>query len=137
MPNFHEDFRRDMVPPSERSTGLVFAGVAFLIAAFSYRTFAVWTSALGLSLGLIVLSLFAPAVLKPLNLLWFRLSTMLYKVFNPLVMWVLYLVAIVPAGILMQLFRDPLQTRRQGNRNTYWLHVSSDDAKIGSMKDQF
>jgi hypothetical protein len=136
MANFHEDFRRDVVPPSERSTGLVFAGVAFLIAALSYRTFAVWTSALALSLGLMALSLFAPAVLKPLNLLWFRLSTMLYKVFNPLVMWILYLVAIVPAGILMQLFRDPLQTRRQGNRNTYWLHVSS-DAKIGSMKNQF
>jgi hypothetical protein len=136
MANFHEDFRRVMVPPSERSTGLVFAGVTLFIAALSYRTFAVWTSALGLSLGLMALSLFAPAVLKPLNLLWFRLSTMLYKVFNPLVMWVLYLVAIVPAGILMQLFRDPLQTRRQGNRNTYWLHASS-DAKIGSMKNQF
>src|SRR6476646_6826587 len=110
MANFHEHFgQHDIVPPSARSTGLVFAAVGTLIAGICYRTPAVWVPATLLALGFLILSLLAQAALMPLNLLWFSFSKVLYKLVNPVVMLLMYAIAIVPAGLLMQRFRDPLQ----------------------------
>jgi len=136
MANFHEDFaHRDIVPPSERSTGLVFAAVASLVAVVRYRTPAVWLPAGTLALGFLLLSLLAPTVLRPLNLLWFRLSMVLYKVVNPVVMLLMYALAVVPTGLIMQRFRDPLQAKQQRHSKTYWQRPG--DSMAGSMKNQF
>ena len=137
MTNFHEDFaHRDIVPPSERSTGLVFTAMTGLVAVLWYRTPAVWVPAGILALGFLFLSLLAPTVLRPLNLLWFRLSMVLYRIVNPVVMLLMYALAIVPAGLIMQRFRDPLQTKPQRDSKSYWLQRPS-DSTAGSMKNQF
>jgi hypothetical protein len=134
MANFHEDYQlSESVPPRERLTGLALAGAAGLIAAIWYRSQIVWLTAGTLALVLALLSLVAPALLKPLNLFWFRFSLLLHKVTNPIVMVLLYAVAIVPAGLIMQLLRDPLRARRDPSLTTYW----TDKGEFHSMRDQF
>ncbi len=136
--NFHESFSQDAVkPPSERSTGLVFVAVALLIAYLRRDHPTVLVSALGAAGALALLSAFAPTLLRPLNLLWFRFSLLLHKVVNPLVMFTIFAVVFVPGGFLMRLFRDPLRARRDPQLTTYWVERTEDDGVPSSMRHQF
>ena len=133
--NFHEKFDRpETALPSDRSTGLVFAAVA-LIVAYMTRDFAIApVVSLAIASAFVGLSLIAPSVLRPLNVAWMRFAGLLAVVVNPVVMLLLFAVSIVPAGFLMQLVRDPLR-RRRGAGSTYWIPVEPNAAS--SMKNQF
>ena len=102
--NFHESFAAgDVKPPSERATGLVFAAVA-LVVAFSWRrTEALMWWALAIAAALALVSLMAPRLLKPLNILWFKFGLLLHRIVNPLVMFALFALVFVPAGAIMRL----------------------------------
>ncbi len=136
--NFHEDFAREEVaPPSERSTGLVFAGVAALVGAFNYDRPAVLTACLGIAAALALVSWLRPALLRRLTILWFRFSLLLYRIVNPIVMLLMYVIAIVPTGLLMQIWRDPLRSKRAGSETSYWFDREPADSASGSMENQF
>jgi hypothetical protein len=112
----------------------VFAAVA-LIMAYVTRDLAIALVAfLAIASAFVGLSLIAPSVLRPLNIAWMRFARLLAAVVNPVVMLLLFAVAIVPAGLLMQLVRDPLR-RRRGADSTYWIPVEPNAAS--SMKNQF
>jgi hypothetical protein len=136
--NFHESFSRgDVKPPSERATGLVFTAIAVLVGYWGRHTpLVVWLAGAA-ALVFLALSAFAPSLLKPLNLLWFRFSLLLHKVMSPLVMFVIFVVAFIPFGLLMRLWHDPLRKHRAGT-GTYWVERTprADEAK-GSMVNQF
>lgn len=124
----------DVPMPSERSTGLVFTGVA-LVAAYFLRSM---PSALGAALatagGFGLVSLLRPTLLRQLNIAWFRLSMLLNRIVSPIVMLILFCVTIVPFGVAMQLRRDPLRRRRtQGD--TYWIARTNETP--GCMSRQF
>lgn len=134
--NFHERYDRDELPlPSERSTGLVFTAVALVIAILWRSSPIVFIGALGAAVIFGTLALVTPSVLRPLNIAWMRFAVLLGKVMNPIIMFVLYAVVIVPAGLVMQLRYDPLRRRRDGAAKTYW--VESKSTKGSSMRNQF
>lgn len=136
--NFHEQLDRAEVPlPSDRATGLVFAGVS-LIVAFLWRSNPIaLTAALALAALLAAISFVAPFTLHPLNVAWMRFALLLSKVVNPIVMLVLFAIAIIPFGLVMQLFRDPLR-RRKGEVASYWLPVDSTErSRSSNMTQQF
>src|SRR5262245_14138924 len=136
--NFHESFEQGSIkPPSERSTGLTLAAVTLLIAYLWRDNPAVLVSAVSAGGVLAFLSAFAPALLRLPNLLWFRFSMLLQKVVNPIVMLTLFAVVVVPGGLLMRLFRDPLRARRDPKLTTYWVERTEDDAGACSMRHQF
>ena len=135
--NFHERFAAaDVKPPTERATGLVFAAVA-VIVAFLWRNEppTPWW-ALGVAAVLAFVSLVAPALLKPLNLLWFKFGILLHRVVNPVVMFLLFALVFVPAGALMRLWHDPLRLRRRPEAQTYWIYRANEHS-TGSMTNQF
>jgi hypothetical protein len=134
--NFHEDFHGDEIPlPSERSTGLVFTAVA-LIAAYFLRGWppALWM-ALATALALLTVSLLAPDLLAGANRAWMRFAMLLNKVVSPVVMGVLFVLTIIPFGLVMQLRRDPLRSKRHDGP-TYWID-RTETPKPGSMTQQF
>ena len=136
--NFHESFAQGAIkPPSERSTGLVLVAVTLLIAYLWHDNPAVLVSAVCAGGVLALLSAFAPALLRPLNLLWFRFSMLLHKVVNPIVMFAIFAVVFVPGGRLMRFFRDPLRARRDPKLTTYWVERTGDDERPCSMQHQF
>ena len=79
--NFHESFAQGAIkPPSERSTGIVFVAVALLIAYLRRDNETVLLAAAGVAGVLALLSAFEPALLRPLNILWFRFSMLLHRI---------------------------------------------------------
>ncbi|MGD9827434.1 MAG: hypothetical protein AB7E70_04025 [Hyphomicrobiaceae bacterium] len=135
--NFHELYSEAELPlPSARSTGFVFAVVALIVALIFRRHFWVLMPALGAAGVFAATAQFAPRLLEPLNRAWFRFSILLSRVMNPVVMFVLFAVVIVPAGLLMRLFRDPLRSRRATERSSYWIERGPDHGS-SSMRNQF
>jgi hypothetical protein len=136
--NFHEAYSGPAVaPPTERATGLVFAAMALIVALIWRSNSTVLGWGLGLAAGLTLASLVAPSLLKPLNIAWFKFGMLLHKVVNPVVMMALFLVAIVPAGLIMQLVRDPLQRRRKPGGESYWIKPDPASEAPRSMKNPY
>ena len=136
--NFHESFAGGEVnPPSERATGLVFTGVALIVAVLWRNSPTVLWSALGIAVMLAAVSFLAPAFLKPLNILWFKFGLLLHRVVNPIVMFAVFALVFVPAGAIMRLRHDPLRVRRARDVSSYWIDRGGSADTAGSMTNQF
>jgi hypothetical protein len=88
-------------------------------------------------MGLTAVSLFAPILLKPLNILWFQLGLLLHRVVNPVVLFAVFALVFVPAGMVMRIWRDPLRSRRTTAASSYWIDRSENKDTTGSMINQF
>ena len=136
--NFHENYASgEIKPPSERSTGLVFAAVAFLFAALWRNSPTAPWVAVSAGLGLAAVSLIAPVLLRPISSLWFRFGLALHRVVNPVVMLAVYAAIFVPAGVIMRLWRDPLRSTRATGASTYWIERRKNGHAEESMINQF
>ena len=136
--NFNDSYAGgEIKPPSERSTGLVFAAVAALVALLWRNSATVPWLALGIAVGLAAISLIAPSLLKPLNIIWFRFGLLLHRIVNPIVMFTIFALVFVPAGIIMRIWRDPLRSRRMRAVSSYWIDRKEANGPTGSMTNQF
>ena len=136
--NFHEEYRHeDVPPPSERSTGFVFACVALIIGAFFYDDLMVLALCWAVAAVLALVSWRVPKLLGPLNRIWFRFSLLLHRIVNPVVMLLMYVVAIIPFGMVMQLIRDPLRAKPGKGLESYWIEKPAEDREKTSMTNQF
>jgi uncharacterized membrane protein len=135
--DFHEHYEHEAPPlPSDRSTGLVFTGVA-LVLAWVWRHDQIYLTAALIAAGVLALiSVLVPMVLRPLNIAWMKLAMVLNMVMSPVIMGVLFLVAIVPAGLIMQMRYDPLRKKRRADATSYWIERKSSDLP-SSMGNQF
>lgn len=79
-------------------TGIVFALIAVLVNL--YTTSEVW---LFIAVGFLVLSLLMPAVLKPLAWLWFGLAKVLSWVSSRIVLFLVFWLIVVPAGLFRKM----------------------------------
>ena len=124
---------------SNRSFGAVFATVFGLIGAFGlWRGTAAWPYWLGAAAVFAIVTLFAPAVLAPLNRLWMRLAIALSKVTTPVVMAVLFFGTVLPTGLVMRLLgKDPLRLKWDAKASSYWIERSPPGPPPDSLKDQF
>jgi hypothetical protein len=135
--NFHESYPGSEVkPPSDRSTGLVFAAVAVIVALLWRNSPMVPWLALGIAAALGAISLVAPILLKPLNILWFKFGLLLHRLVNPIVMLIIFALVFVPAGMIMRIWRDPLRSRRTAS-SSYWIDRNEGGGTAGSMTNQF
>ena len=134
--NFHESFDRPDLPlPSDRSTAFVFAGVG-LVVAYLWRAHAIVPYvALGVAALFAAAGVLAPKVIRPLNIAWMKLALLMSRIMNPIVMLLLFATVIVPAGLLMQLRRDPLRKIKRATDTSYWLERKPDAGQ--SMTNQF
>ena len=137
----HEDIRREhkIEGSSDRSFGLVFAGVFTIVAALNaWRGGAAWPWWLGGAAAFAAVALAYPAALGPANRAWLKLGLLMFKVVNPIVMLVLYVVTIVPIGLIMRATgRDPLRLRLDRESGSYWILREPPGPAPASMKNQF
>jgi hypothetical protein len=121
---------------SERGFGLVFFCFFLIVAAwplFSGETPRLW--ALAVAFIFVVLALVRPAVLTPLNRLWFQFGLLLGKIVSPIVMSLVFFLTVLPTGIIMRLLgKDLLNRRIDRSAPSYW--VKREDP-VGSMRNQF
>ena len=140
-PTTHENFSREeiVIRSSERSFAIVIAGALGLLMLLNW-----WHDGRGWPwLGGVAVLFFAagyicPAVLKPLNWLWFKFGLLLHSIVNHIVMALLFYAAVWPTGLIMRaLGKDPLRLRREPERSSYWIARQPPGPEPETMKDQF
>jgi hypothetical protein len=124
---------------SERSFGLVFA-IAFTVIAVwplaAGEAVRLW--ALPVALTFLILGFTWPAVLRPLNIAWFRLGLLLGIVMTPVVMAVLYVTTFLPTSLVLRFIgRDTLSLKREPERASYWVERGKSAPGQSTMKRQF
>jgi hypothetical protein len=108
---------------SNRSFGFVFMVVFLIVGVWPawyegpVREWALWVAFIFGAVSLII-----PAVLTPLNRLWFFFGLLLHKIVNPLVMGVLFFGVVMPMGVIMRLFgKEFLFLTFNKKAKSYWL----------------
>lgn len=139
--NTHEQIDREdeVITSSDRSFGFVFAALFAIIAglrAWKAEADALWWIAPAAAFAL--LAVFRATALAPLNRLWSRFGLLLSRVVTPVVMLVLFAIAIVPVGMVLRLARkDPMKLRRDPAAATYWQDHDTTPRSRDRMRDQF
>ncbi len=117
-------YGREPVPGSERGFGLVVGTVLLLIAARGWWLHdpGVWQPLVAsVGAALVVLGMVRPRSLGALNRAWFRFGMLLGRIVAPVVMGAIFLLTVVPTGLLLRLLRrDPLRRRDRGEQS-YWI----------------
>jgi len=139
--NFHESLAREpeVKSGSNRAFGLVMAGACCLIAGLGFWSGSSrWPYWLAAAIVFAIAAGLWPAILVPLNRLWFRLGRLLHRVVNPLVMGLLFFVVITPYGLLMRLFgKRPLALEFDRGAASYWLARNTNELQPGPMTRQY
>ena len=139
--DLHEDFKREgeIQLGSPRAFGIVFCIVFLAIAIWpiaSDGTIHLW-SLITASLFLL-LAIFVPNYLQPLNRMWFRFGLLLHKVVNPIIMGFLFFFTITPIAVIFRIIgKDPLNRDFDQNLETYWIKRNPKELTSDSMKKQF
>ena len=121
----HEDYRRRSAVKrsSNRAFGLVFAAVFALIALWPLLQGdgpRWWALAAGA--GFAGLAAMAPRSLAPANRLWHALGMLLGRLVNPLVMGLIFYLAVTPTGLILRLLgKDPLRLKWDPDAASYWI----------------
>lgn len=126
-------------PGSDRSFGLIVGGILFLIAVYQYFTDVSWFLYLGLpGAALMLAALAIPKILHPLNIAWTRLGILLGSIVTPIVMLLVYVVTIIPIGLLIRISgKDLLRLKREEEAVSYWIDRDPPGPSAESLKDQF
>jgi len=123
---------------SEKSLGIVFACVCALVGGLRwYHDHGAfwWFVAAAV---FFCLAMFWNAPLKPLNWFWHRLGILLFTITNPIIMGVVFFVAVVPTGLLMRAFgKDPLKMKIDRDAKSYWVVRTPPGPAGHEMSNQF
>ena len=126
----------EVKPGSEKSFGFVFATIFVLIGLYpllSSGSLRWWSLTLATILAL--LTLIRPTLLAKPNYWWFRFGMFLGAIVAPIVMAVVYFLAIVPTGIAVKLAgKDLLRIKSDKSAKSYWIKR---DTPLQPMKYQF
>ena len=108
---------------TDRSFGFVFAAVFALIGArplLDGRPPHVW--ALAVACAFLAAAAFTPWILRPMNALWMRFGALLHGIVTPILMGVVFFLAIMPTALIVRSLRkDPLRLRRDKSADSYWI----------------
>ena len=126
----------DTEQSSEKSFGVVFSIVFLIIALYplinseGLRIWALVVSAIFFFLAYVV-----PKILSIPNKLWFKFGLLIGSIVAPIVITLVYFVAVIPTGLIIRLLgKDLLKQKIDKNANSYWIERKE---PMGSMKNQF
>jgi Saxitoxin biosynthesis operon protein SxtJ len=124
---------------SNRSFGMLIGGVLLLVAGVHYwkerPDFFVW---LIVASAFIAVALLMPRTLAPLRRLWLKLGHLLSLVVSPIILALMYVLAIVVTGVLIRLFgKDLLSLKLKPGDASYWIKRNPPGPELKSLADQF
>jgi hypothetical protein len=124
---------------SNRSFGLLIGGVLLLVAGLHYwkdrPDFFVW---LIIGLAFVAVALLMPHILAPLRRLWLKLGHLMSIVISPIILSLMYVLAIVVTGVLIRLFgKDLLSLKLKPEAASYWIKRNPPGPELKSLADQF
>lgn len=125
---------------SERGFGIVFAVVFGILGGYSLIAGDGRNAPymMAVAVCFLVLAFAAPGLLRPLNRAWFRFGLMLSRITTPLVMGIIFFVALTPIALIMRaLGKDPLRLRRHSGQVSYWISRNPPGPSPESLTKQF
>lgn len=122
---------------SERSFGIVFAVVFALFGSWPLlQETGPGLELLGISAAFGLLAWLRPAVLRPLNRLWYRIGVLLNRIVSPVVMGAIFFLMVLPFGLVRRWSgADPLRLRKP-TEGSYWRRRQG-NADPSGMERQF
>jgi hypothetical protein len=124
---------------SERAFGIVFTILFVVIGAWPLMRGGeprLWS--LGIAGLFLLTALAAPRWLAPLNSLWMKFGLLLGMIVSPIMLFLVYVVAVVPTGVIMRLRgKDPLHRRFEPEAASYWVHRNPPGKPDETMGRQF
>jgi hypothetical protein len=139
----HEEFSREhaVETASNKRFGVVVGGIALVfgcVRAWLHGEVG-WFSGALIAAGLVLMAaaLIKPDILEPANRGWAKLGLLLHKVTNPIFLGGMYVIAIVPTGLMMRVFGvDPMGLRRPRG-NSYWIARGKTGSSAQSLQRPF
>lgn len=129
---------QNTIIPSNKSFGItffIFFAVLAVIFIDSEKLLFLFTTG---SLFFLVFGLLNSKILSPLNIVWSKFGRLISNIMNPIVMLLIYLIAVCPAKLFILLTnRDILSIKfdcKTNKANSYWKKRKQ---KINSMDRQF
>ena len=122
-----------------RKFGLTVGGAFAILGAISWwrghelPPRVLWTVA-GL---LIVPGALYPAILGPVQRAWMAFATVLGHINTRIILTVLFYLVMTPVGLILRLFRDPLDRSLRDRRDTQWIKRESGPIEPERYERQF
>lgn len=123
---------------SDRSFGLIFAAIFLVISLYplifggQLRTWAIVIAACWATPAMLI-----PRVLHPLNIAWMHFGKFMHSIINPILMGLVFFVAVVPTGLILKLLgKDPMRRKLLPDTDTYWQSREQQPSK-DNFTDQF
>ena len=139
--NTHEELTRKHAVrgSSDRSFGLVFATFfAFVSLAPLWKHHPLRPWALALAALFLAVGILRPVWLHPLNQAWIKLGLFLGRIVNPIVMGLLFFIAVAPTALLFRLLgKDPLRLALDPGASSYWIDRRPPGPAPETMSNQF
>lgn len=124
---------------SDRSFGLVFVVVFSFIGLaplLNSNPFRLWS--LIIAAVLLLIALVIPKLLHPFNVAWLFFGSVLHRIMTPLILGVVFFLAITPIAILLKILRiDTLNRKFDKEAKSYWIYREPPGPEPESMKQQF
>ena len=121
---------------TERNFGLVFAAVFVIIGLYPIlqgQNIRLW--AFIIALIFLFFGIFLPKALIVPNKLWFKFGILLGAIVSPIIMGIIFFLAVIPTGIIMRLIgKDILNQKIKKSVKSYWIKRTEN---LPSMKNQF
>lgn len=127
-------------PGSDRNFGFVFAAFCALVATYllwnGRSVFWVWT---GATVVFLTLAVYAPRILHPLNIAWFKFGVLLHHILSPTILALMFVIVFVPIGLWMRVIgKRPLTLSiDRKNSGSYWILREPPGPPPKSFLDQF
>ncbi len=145
MAGTHESYQEhvEVKTASNRSFGLTVGGILAAIGLFRLIFGSAglnWLTSLFLIVGavLFLLGLVRADWLAPLNKLWTKLGFLLFRIVNPIVMFLIYALTVVPIGLIMQARgKDLLRLKKDPSAKSYWIERDPPGPDPKTMIEQF
>ena len=128
----------DIELPSNKKFGFFFTCVfAILALYFLFIGSILWAQTLAvMALVFLLITVFIPKFLLPLNKLWMRLGFLLGMIASPIVFGIIFFGLVTPYGVVMRMFgRDELRLKFT-RKSSHWISRRG-LIKSESFKNQF
>lgn len=141
LAGFHENLHEnlDSKVASPRAFGLTFAAVflaAGVLLSFRHSHLRPWSFLAGFIF--LIVALVLPGLLAPLNRVWSLVGSVLHRVMTPVLMGLVFVLAVTPVALLRRAFGGSgLALRFDPELDSYWISRDHAVTDAESLKRQF
>jgi hypothetical protein len=109
--------------PSNKNFGITFGFIFFIFFVYIFlKKNDVNQYLIILSFIFFILGFLNSKLLEPLNKAWQKLGLILGGIISPIFLALLYLLTVIPTGIIMKIRKKNLLDLKKENKQTYWKY---------------